>query len=169
MIRVSDTGRQPAIKYIDRTREQYAALGHGEYRWVHSDDSPPWTPLSKRVSESKLGVVATGGIYAVGQSAFTFLDDTTYRAIPTDIASGKLRATHFAYDLTDARDDINVVFPIDTLRGLVAEGAVGQIAANFYTCMGGIYSARRVRDELAPALVERCVTDGLDVVLFVPV
>ena len=82
---------------------------------------------------------------------------------------GELRATHFAYDLTDARRDINCVFPIDTLRGLVADGTVGSLAPNFYTCMGGIYSARRVREELAPAIVERCLNDRIDGLLLVPV
>lgn len=162
-------GRQPPVRYIDRTREQYSALGYGQYAWVHDDTTPSFTPLAKPISECRLGLVASGGVYAHGQTAFTFKDDTTYRAIPTDVDSGELRATHFAYDLTDARRDINCVFPIDTLRGLVADGTVGSLAPNFYTCMGGIYSARRVREELAPAIVERCLNDRIDGLLLVPV
>ncbi len=161
--------RQPPIDYIERTRAQYAALGHGEYQWAHSEDPPAFTQLAGPVADCRLGLVATGGVYRVGQTAFTHRDDTTYRAIPTHVDSGELRATHFAYDLTDARADINCVFPIDTLRGLVAEGAVGGLADDFYTCMGGIYSQRRVRDDLGPALVERCLADEVDVVVLVPV
>ncbi len=161
--------RQPPIDYIERTRTQYAALGHGEYHWTHSDDPPVLAPVAEPVAGSRLGLIATGGVYRVGQTAFTHRDDTTYRAVPTDVDSSELRATHFAYDLTDARADINCVFPIDTLRGLVAEGAVGELAESFYTCMGGIYSQRRVRDDLGPALVERCLADGVDVVVLVPV
>ena len=162
-------GHQPPIRYIDRTRDQYAALGYGEYRWAHNDPPPPFTPLIRPMAESRVGLVATGGIYAAGQVAFTHRDDTTYRAIPTDVDTADLRATHFAYDLTDARADANCVFPIDTLRGLVAEGVVGSLAERFYTCMGGIYSQRRVLEELGPALVERCRDDEVDVVLLVPV
>ena len=161
--------RQAPIDYIDRTREQYSGLGYPPYAWTHSEDAPPWTEVPGPLSELRLGVIATGGIYRAGQTAFTYKDDTTYRAIPTDVAAEELRATHFAYDLTDARDDINVVFPIDTLRALAAEGRVGELGPNFYTCMGGIYSQRRVSEELAPALVERCRADELDVVLLVPV
>ncbi len=35
--------------------------------------------------------------------------------------------------------------------------------------MGGIYSTRRVREELIPALVDRVLADEVDVVLLVPV
>ena len=80
-----------------------------------------------------------------------------------------LRTAHFAYDETDARQDPNVVFPIDTLRRLVAEGFIGELADNLFTFMAGIYSARRVRDELAPRLTERLLAEQVDTVLLVPV
>ncbi|MCP3933741.1 MAG: hypothetical protein GY708_00050 [Actinomycetia bacterium] len=161
--------RASPVPYIDRTRDQYAGLGYEAYGWAHIDEAPPWAPVTKLLSESKLGVIATGGVYAAGQTAFTYKDDTTYRAIPTDVDSADLRATHFAYDLTDAREDINCVFPIDTLRSFRDEGVVGALADNFYTCMGGIYSQRRVIEELAPTLVDRCLADDVDLVLLVPV
>ena len=166
---VSDVRRQQPVPYIERTRTKYDALGFEEYHWLESEPPPPFAPLRKPIGESRLGVVATGGIYVQGQTAFTFRDDATYRAIPTDIDTGALRATHFAYDLTDARTDINCVFPIDTLRRAVGDGVVGELAPTFYTCMGGIYSRRRVREELVPPIVERCTHDDIDVVLLVPV
>lgn len=166
---MSTIRRQSPVSYIDRTRDQYAGLGYPSYTWTHLEDEPPWASVTKSLAESRVGLIATGGIYLEGQTAFTFKDDVTYRAIPSGTVTNTLRATHFAYDLTDARSDINVVFPIDTLRGLVAEGLVGSLAPNFYTCMGGIYSQRRVRDELAPTLVERCLADDVDLMLLVPV
>ncbi len=168
-MRVVEKEHRPPVRYIDRTRDQYAALGYGEYRWAHIDEPPPWAAVTKPLSDSRLGLIATGGIYQIGQTAFTHKDDTTYRAIPTDVDPGTLSVTHFAYDLTDARDDINVVFPIDTLRGLVDTGLIGDLAPHAYTCMGGIYSQRRVNEELAPALLERCRADAVDLVLLVPV
>ncbi len=161
--------RQPPVGYIPRITAQYSGLGYGEYRWLHSEEPPAWVPLEKPMAESRLGLIATGGIYVEGQTAFHFKDDTTYRAVPTDVDTDLLRATHFAYDLTDARRDINVVFPIDTLRDMVVEGTVGELGPHAYTLMGGIYSTRRVVEELIPALVDRCLADELDVVLLVPV
>ena len=74
-----------------------------------------------------------------------------------------------AYDLKDARSDPNVVFPIDVLRELVEEGVLGELAPQALTFMGGIYSSRRVRDELAPAITADLLAQEVDLALLVPV
>jgi len=104
-----------------------------------------------------------------GQVAFHFKDDTSFRAIPTDVKTSDLRTAHFAYDQTDARRDPNVVFPIDTLRCLVKERLIGSLTKHAFTFMGGIYSSRRVSEELAPQLVERLQAERADIALLVPV
>ena len=157
------------VEYIPRIEASYARLGYQPYRWVRNAEPPPWTPLSRPLSQCRLGLVASGGIYVPGQVAFHFSDDTSLREIPHDVATADLRATHFAYDLTDARADPNVVFPIDRLRELVREGRIGSLAARALTFMGGIYSSRRVVAELAPAILERLRADEVDVAIFVPV
>ena len=96
----------------------YSSLGYAEYRWARNEDTPPWAPLTKPLSESRLGLIASGGIYVHGQVAFTHKDDVTHREIPTDIDTDLLRVTHFAFDQTDARRDPNVVFPHRTVAGL---------------------------------------------------
>src|SRR5262249_12783680 len=117
----------------------------------------------------RVGLIGSGGIYQAGQVAFHYKDDISVRIIDTRAPTSTLRATHFAYDLSDARSDPNVVFPIDTLDDLVEEGCIGELAERAYAFMGGIYSSRKVRDTLAPALAERVVRDAVDVVLLVPV
>lgn len=77
--------------------QMYTAMGYKAYQWVKNDDTPPW--------QSRLALLASGGIYVTGQTAFHFKDDTSYRAIPKNIRTEDLRATHFAYDLTAARSD----------------------------------------------------------------
>jgi D-proline reductase (dithiol) PrdB len=160
---------QPPVEYMTRIRENYAQLGYKPYEWVFSEEPPPWQPLRKPLSECRLGLIASGGIYVTGQVAFHFKDDASFRAIPPNVKTSDLRTAHFAYDQTDARQDPNVVFPIDTLRRLVKEGFIGELADHAYTFMGGIYSARRVRDELAPQLIERLLAEKVDVALLVPV
>ncbi len=160
---------RPPVDYIARTREQYSGLGYPVYRWVENQAPPAWTPLRKPLAESRLGLVASGGVYLAGQIAFHFKDDLSYREIDTATASSELRATHFAYDLTDARSDPNVVFPLDTLRALVADGTLGSLSENAYSFMGGIYSSRKVESLLAPALTRRLVEDEVDLALLVPV
>ena len=163
------SGSRPPVDYIERTREEYAALGYPPYRWVTSADAPPWAPVSKPLAQCRVGLVASGGIYVEGQVAFHYKDDTSFRVVDMETPTRDLRATHFAYDLTDARDDVNVVFPIDTLRALAAERFIGGVSRRAYTFMGGIYSSRKVRDLLAPAIAERIVSDEVDLALLVPV
>ena len=71
--------------------------------------------------------------------------------------------------MTDARIDPNVVFPIEPLRRLVHDGTIGTLAPHQLTFMGGIYSQRRLHQELLPALVDEIVALEPDVVLLVPV
>ena len=162
-------GKRAPVDYIARTREQYDALGYPAYSWVHNEDTPAFAPLQKPLSECRAGLIASGGIYQQGQIAFHFKDDFSYREIDTSTDTSTLRATHFAYDLTDARRDPNVVFPLDTLRHAVDEAWLGELGPTAYTFMGGIYSARKVRDILAPALADRLIKDEVDVALLVPV
>ena len=160
---------RPPVDYIERTRAQYAGLGYPPYQWVHNESAPAFEQLSKPLSQSKVGLAGSGGIYSHGQIAFHFKDDFSYREIDTTQDTSHLRATHFAYDLTDARQDPNVVFPIDTLKRCVAQGLIGSLSETAYAFMGGIYSARKVKNVLAPALAERFIQDEVDVVLLVPV
>lgn len=159
---------RPPVDYIERTREQYSSLGYPPYKWVHNEDDPPFESVSKPLAGVRIGLIASGGIYREGQIAFHFRDDYSYRVISSDTEMSALRATHFAYDVTDARTDPNVVFPLETLRAEVREGGIGEIGPNAYTFMGGIYSVRKVRDILAPALAERMEDDAVDVAMLVP-
>jgi len=160
---------QQPVEYIKNITDNYVKLGYKAYQWVHSVTPPPWQPLQKPLSECRLGLIASGGIYVTGQVAFHFKDDTSFRAIPTDVETSDLRTAHFGYDQTDARRDPNVVFPIDTLRRLVKEGFIGSLTEHAYSFMGGIYSSRRVQDQLAPQLTERLISEKADIALLVPV
>ena len=158
-----------SLDYMKIIQDRYDKLGYPTYRWVSSEDPSPWHPLPKPLSECRLGLVASGGIYVSGQVAFHWKDDVSFRQIPADVETSDLRTSHFAYDQTDARRDINAVFPIDTLRRLVEEGTIGELADHAYTFMGGIYSARLVREGLAPQLTEKLLAEKVDAVLLVPV
>ena len=159
---------RPPVDYIERTREQYGSLGYPPYQWVHNEDEPPFATVSKPLTESRIGLIASGGVYREGQIAFHYRDDFSFRVISCDTETSALRVTHFAYDVTDARSDPNVVFPLETLRAQARAGRIGEVGPNAYTFMGGIYSVRKVRDILAPALAERMEEDAVDAALLVP-
>ena len=163
------TQHSDPVEYIPRIRDNYARLGYAPYKWVVNEDLPPWSPLAKPLPSCRLGLAASAGIYMAGQIAFHYKDDTSLREIPADAETSALRATHFAYELSGARTDPNVVFPIDTLRRLAREGIVGSLADRLQSFLGGIYSARRVLSELAPRLLQRLREEEVDALLLVPV
>lgn len=158
------------VDYIKVTHDTYAQLGYDSYRWADNREVPsPFAPPQKPLAESRVVLIASGGVYRSGDVAFTHQDDLTFRAIPADTPTEELRVTHFAYDQTNARSDINTVFPIEALRTMAENGEIGAIADEALTFMGGIYSQRRLTETVIPALVDRARELEADIALLVPV
>ena len=91
----------------------------------------PFTPFERELSKSTIAIVTAGGVHLKDQVPFNIgdeLGDLGYREIPQDVDSRDLMVSHHHYDHRDADEDINVVFPIDVLRDLQAEGFIGEIA-----------------------------------------
>ncbi len=157
------------IDYMRMTRELYESLGHQPYGWLLAGTPPPFPRLNKPLSECRIGMVSTSGAYVVGQPAYHYKDDTSIRAIAKTTPTEKIHFSHITENyLPDPRRDPNCVFPIDALRTLEAEGFVGEVADELFSCMGGIYSQRRVREELIPVLAESFARQNVDAVLLVP-
>ena len=160
---------RPPVDYIERTKALYSSLGHAPYQWVDNPGLAPWSPLKKPLSESKLGVIASGGIYRHGQVAFHHKDDLSYRKISTQTPIERLRVTHFAYDVSAARQDPNAVLPLNALNRLVTSRRIKQLAESALTFMGGIYSNRKVANVLAPAIIAELKKEEVDLAILIPV
>jgi hypothetical protein len=157
------------VPYMERTRTLYAS--QPPYRWIVNDrqsDPPPWTPFEADLADARIALIASGGVYRADQAPFHFRNDTSHREIPVDTANDALRVAHFGYDTSDARRDPGCVFPLAALRALAAEGHVGSVADPALSFMGGIYSARLVRDELAPRLRDIVLRQRADLAYLVP-
>ena len=153
------------IAYIPRTREMYP--DYPPYRWAVNEDVP-WTPLTKPLNQCKVAIISSGGVHHKDQEPFHTRDDASYREIPKGVDVGNLRISHFGYRTEDAKKDPNCVFPIEAMRELEAEGTIGQLADPTYSFMGGIYSTRRVQEEVAPRFVEMLKRNNVDVFYLVP-
>lgn len=150
-------------------RRRYEELGYAPYRWFHADSPPPFTELRKPLPASKLGVLSTSGAYAVGQRAFHYKDDTSIRAIARDTPPDAIHFSHITENyLVNPRQDPDCILPVTALNEAAANGRVGELAPEFFSCMGGIYSQRRVREELIPALAGEFQRQAVDTVLLVP-
>lgn len=166
---MSGRSELPPADYIGETRRLYDSLGYDSYRWAARPETAPFAPLAKPLSECRVTLIGSGGIYRRGQIAFHTQDDTSIRVIETTTETADLRTAHFAYDQADARNDPNCVFPLDRLRELTDEGVIGGLTEESYGFMGGIYSTRRVESETVPMLLERCEAQEPDLILLVPV
>ena len=158
------------VEYIPPAIERYVLLGYEPYRYFEPEGPVPWAPMTKSLSDCRLGVIATAGTYVKGQTAFFYKDDHSYRSIPKTTPVENLRFAHVTehYLHRGAHKDPNSVFPVEALRRLERDGIVGEVAEDLFSCMGGIYSQRKVRDELAPALAAEFVRQEVDAVLLVP-
>ena len=157
------------VSYIERTRALYA--GQSPYRWVVHDperEPPPWTPIVGPLEALRVALIGSGGIYCDDQAPFHFRNDTSHREIPPETPLTRLRVSHFGYDVRDAARDAGCVFPLRALRDLVSDGVLAGLAGPALSFMGGIYSARQVRDELAPRLRDLVLRQQADLAYLVP-
>ncbi|MBS0337364.1 MAG: hypothetical protein JSS40_11230 [Proteobacteria bacterium] len=156
------------VAYMQSIAERYQRLGYAPYRWFKAEEPPAWQPLAKPLAAARIGMLSTSGAYALGQVAYHYKDDASFRPIPAGTADRDLRFSHLTENyLVDARRDPGCIFPLRALRALAAEGAIGQLADQVFSCMGAIYSQRRAREELAPALLAAFRAQQVDAALLV--
>lgn len=95
----------------------------------------PFTPYDKELSAAIVALVSATGVYAEGQEPFSTEDpgDIAYRLIPGTTASATLRIAHHHYQHSEADTDPNIVFPIDTLRELAADGVIAGVNDNHFS------------------------------------
>jgi D-proline reductase (dithiol) PrdB len=122
-------------------------------------------PLARR----RLAIVTTAGLTRRGDDPFA-LRSGEYRVIPGDTDGSDLLMSHSSvnFDRSGFQRDVNVVFPIDRARELVADGRLGSLAAFHYSFMGASLDADGYEPgarELA-GLLKR---DAVDAVLLSPV
>ncbi|MDQ3282170.1 MAG: glycine/sarcosine/betaine reductase selenoprotein B family protein [Acidobacteriota bacterium] len=95
----------------------------------------PFTPFDKELSSAIVTIVAATGVFLPDQEPFPSEDpgDTTYRIIPADADLSTARIIHGHYDHNEADTDPNMVYPLETLRELAAEGFIGAVNDKHYS------------------------------------
>jgi len=130
------------------------------------NDSAPFVRPRRPLAESRLALVTTAGIHLRGDPPFTG-GDQSFRAIPTATPSTEIVQSHasIGFDRTAFQRDINVVFPVDRVRELVADDVIGSLASTYYSFMG---AQRPPYDTLlydsGPEVARRLRADGVEVV-----
>jgi D-proline reductase (dithiol) PrdB len=157
---------QPMIE-----RHDYATA-FKTYPWP-AFSTAPWTPVTKPLAASRVGVVTTGGLYRAGVD--TPFDggapagDWSFRSIPADVPIQALAIAHehFAHEVAEA--DMNTIFPLDRLRELQSAGLIGGLADTHFSIMGYCARAADLAEGAAPAIAAGLRAAGADVALVIPV
>ncbi len=130
-------------------------------------EGAPWV-TGPPVAERRVAIISTAGLQRRGDRPFDF-DADDYRIIPGDIAPADMVMSHISsnYDRTGFQQDVNVVFPLERLKEMAAEGEIGSVAAYHYSFMGATEP-----EELEPRarqLAGLLKGDEVDAVVLIPV
>ncbi len=129
--------------------------------------APAWVagpPLPRR----RVAIVTTAGLQRRDDLAFA-AGSADYRVIAATTPASDIVMSHVSvnYDRTGFQEDLNVVFPLDRLRELAAEGRIGSVADFHYSFMGA--ASIRAMAAKATELAGLLRQDRVDAVLLSPV
>src|SRR6266850_7186408 len=121
------------IRYMDRTRDYYQALGFAPYRWAHFTDAP-FTPLPVPLSRARVALITTAAPFQPeagdqGPRAPYNAAAKFYKVYSISSASvPDLRISHVGYDrLHTTAEDINTYLPLARLKAAAAAGRIGSL------------------------------------------
>jgi D-proline reductase (dithiol) PrdB len=131
------------------------------------DTTPDAGPV--RLADARVALVTSAGLHLRTDRPFA-RHDPGYRVIPGDVTANDIVQSHssIGFDRTAMQRDINVVFPLDRLRELVAEGVLGELAPRFLSFMGAQHDPEAVLAESAEQAAKQLLDDHVDVVLLTP-
>jgi D-proline reductase (dithiol) PrdB len=138
---------------------------------ITKDDFVPLSQLKKPVSESRLTFVSSAGVQPKGTMPFDVVHpvgDYTFRKVPSTSRPDDLEIHQLKYPTVGANRDLNVIFPIERLQELFAEGKIGSLTNNFFSFIGYNMDPERLERTLAEDIADAVVADGAEIALLCP-
>ena len=133
------------------------------------NDTAPFEPPRRPLTACRLAIVTTAGLHRRADRPFG-PGEQTYRVIPSDTPAAEIVQSHtsLGFDRTAIMRDLNISFPIDRARELVARGELGGLGPNHYSFMGALRDPARIASETGPEAGRRLRDEGVDVALITP-
>ncbi len=161
------------IRYMQRTRDYYAALGYPPYQWAHFQ-SIPFTAPTRPLSRSRVVLITTAARFDStfgnqGPGAAYNAAAKFYRVYRAEVSPPPdLRISHIAYDRahTTAADS-NTWLPIVALQDAAKRGLIASLASDLIG-MPTDRSQRSTLERDAPDVLAACADLNADVALLVP-
>ena len=132
-------------------------------------ETTEFTTLGKPVSQARVAIVTSAALHRPGQDRFDLVD-IGFRSL--DRADRQLVMGHWSpnFDHTGFQLDLNVVYPIDRLEELAADGVIGDVAPRHFAFAGNQPdTVSEIRLDTGPACAAELGADAVDVVLLTPV
>ena len=121
----------------------------------------PLAPLRKPLSDARVILISSCGVHAKTDPPLDVchpFGDFRFRRVPSNSRHADLIIHQLKYPHDDADMDINVVFPIERLQEMAAEGVVGGLTQNFFSFIGYNMDPekfeRTVADDIARAVAD---------------
>ena len=141
------------------------------FDWETFPAPSPRHRLAMPLSEATIALVSTSGARLASQPRFDVVSDEgdpSYRVIPADAPTDRLRFNHAGYDVRNAYADPDCVFPLSLLQRYAAEGRIGKVADRAYSLMGYITQADVLLNQTGPAIARAMTADDVDLAFLVP-
>ena len=123
----------------------------------------------KPLAESTVAIVTSAALHRAGEDGFG-QDDAGYRLIPREARDLVLGHWSPNFDRAGFTADLNVVFPIDRLEELAADGVIGAVAPRHASFAGNQPdTVSEIRLDTGPACAQELLAAGVDVVVLTPV
>ena len=116
------------------------------------------------LDDRKIAIITTAGLHRRDDKHFT-PGVGEYRIVPSDTDMDDLIMTHVStnFDRTGFFQDVTLVFPIERLKELAANGEIGSVADYHYTFMGA--TPPDVLEAVAKEVAGTLKSDGVDGVI----
>ena len=118
---------------------------------------------------ARVAIVTTAGL--IGPEGGTWTLGQAYVVHPDECRDLRLAHASSNFDRSGFAADMNVVYPIDRLHEMAAEGRIGSVAAQHLSFMGAQpdHVLETLRLDTGPAAAKILREDGVDVVVLTPV
>ncbi len=138
---------------------------------ITKDDFIPLAQLKKPLSEARLTFVSSAGVQPKRTMPFDVVHpvgDYSFRRVPSGSKVNDLEIHQIKYPTNGASRDLNVIFPIERLQELAAEGVIGGLTPNFFSFIGYQMDPPTFESTLAEDIASAVVADGADAALLCP-
>ena len=138
---------------------------------ITKPDLVPLARLGQPLAHSRLSFVSTAGVQSTGTLPFDVVHpvgDYSFRRIPSTAKPADLEIHQLKYPTAGANRDLNVIFPIERLQDLAAEGVIGGLTPDFFSFIGYNMDPERLERTLAEEIAAAVVADGAEAALLAP-